>query len=233
MEPFVETIAHTAFWSLATILLYAASKRLYRRYPKNLLSPLVVTPLALIGLALLFHTNYREYIGATGWLIAMLGPVTVAFAIPIYEQRTLIRRYWPVLAAGVVVGSTASMLSAWGLASLLSLDGVLRMSLLPRSISTPFAMTISRDIGGVPDLTALFVVITGVLGATLGEVVLPLLRLKSPLARGALFGMGAHGAGVARARQLGQEEGSVAGVVMVLVGLVNVLAAPFLGHVLR
>jgi predicted murein hydrolase (TIGR00659 family) len=233
MRALAEALGHTAFWSLATILIYFASKRLHRRYPNALLSPLVLTPLVLIGLALGLHTNYGQYFGATSWLVAMLGPATVAFAIPIYEQRALLARYWPVLAAGVLVGSTASILSAWGLASLLSLDGALRTSLLPRSISTPFAMTMSADIGGTPELTALFVVITGVLGATLGGAILNVLPLRSALARGALLGMGAHGAGVARARQVGDEEGSVAGVVMVLVGVANVLLAPLLGHLLR
>lgn len=233
MAQLAESLAQTGFWSAATILFYMASKEIYRRMPHAALSPLIVTPVVLIVLALMLHTSYGQYLGATHWLVAMLGPATVAFAVPIYQQRDLIRRYWPVLAAGVLIGSATSMLSAWLLASLLSLDGTLRLSLLPRSFSTPFAMTVSKDIGGLPDLTALFVIITGVLGAAIGETMLGLLRLKSPLARGALFGMAAHGAGVARARQIGSTEGSVAGLVMVLVGVANVLIAPLLGMLLR
>lgn len=228
-----ETAFLTAFWSAATIALYYLSKRIYHRWPHPLLSPLLLAPVALIGIALLLQTGYSEYIHATHWLMLLLGPVTVAFAIPIYEQRSMIRRYWPVLAFGVAIGSATAMLTAWALASLLSIDGALRLSLLPRSISTPFAMTISQDIGGVPDLTAVFVVVTGVLGAALGETLLRFLPLKSSMARGALFGMGAHGAGVARAHQIGQEEGSIAGLVMVLVGLVNVLAAPLVAILLK
>lgn len=233
MFPSDSLIFQTAFWSAATIVLYYVSKRIYGRWPKPYLSPLLLAPLFLILIALAMNTGYAEYIHATHWLMLLLGPVTVAFAIPIYEQRAMIRRYWPVLAFGVTVGSTTAMVTAWALASLLSIDGALRLSLLPRSISTPFAMTISQDIGGVPDLTAVFVVLTGVLGAALGETLLRYLPLKSSLARGALFGMGAHGAGVARAHQIGQEEGSIAGLVMVIVGLVNVLVAPVLAILLR
>lgn len=231
--PSLETILITVFWSAATIAIYLLSKRTYRRWPAIWSSPLVLTPVLLAALALSLHTTYREYIGATRWLMVILGPVTVAFAIPIYEQRAMIMRYWPVLIFGIIVGSGTAILTAWALASLLSIDGALRLSLLPRSISTPFAMSISQNIGGVPDLTALFVVMTGVLGAALGENLLRILPLKSSLARGALFGMGAHGAGVAKANQIGAEEGSVAGLVMVLVGLVNVLAAPLLAYILR
>ncbi|AIJ54160.1 hypothetical protein C086_00316 [Brucella abortus F6/05-3] len=124
------------------------------------------------------------------------------------------------------------MASAWGLAHLLGLNEAISLSLMPRSMSTPFSMTVSGDIGGRPDLTAIFVVLTGIFGAALGEIMLHWLPVRSALARGALFGMGAHGAGVARAHQIGSEEGSIAGLVMVLVGLVNVLAAPLIAHFL-
>jgi predicted murein hydrolase (TIGR00659 family) len=220
-------------WSAATILLYLLAKVVYRRWPRWWTTPLAVTPPLLIGITIAFHTSYHDYISGTRWLVTLLGPATVAFAIPIYEQRALIRRHWPVLIAGALVGGSTAMVSAWVFASLLGLDGSLRLSLLPRSVSTPFAMTISGDIGGTPDLTAVFVVFTGVFGAALGEVMLNWLPLRSVLARGALFGMGAHGAGVAKAHQIGREEGSIAGLVMVLVGLINVLAAPLIAHVLR
>jgi putative effector of murein hydrolase len=185
-----------------------------------------------MGLVVALNENYRGYFGATHWLVALLGPATVAFAIPIYQQRATIRRYWPVLLAGVLVGSSSAMASAWGLAHLLGLNEAISLSLMPRSMSTPFAMTVSGDIGGTPDLTAIFVVLTGVFGAALGEMMLNWLPLRSTLARGALFGMGAHGAGVAKAHQIGSEEGSIAGLVMVLVGLVNVLAAPLIAQFL-
>ncbi|GGA78771.1 murein hydrolase effector protein LrgB [Brucella endophytica] len=228
-----DPVFQTIFWSLATILLYLAAKSLYRRWPLWWLTPLAVTPVLLTGVVLMLHSDYRAYIGGTHWLVALLGPATVAFAVPIYQQRALIRRHWPVLLAGVLVGSVTAMLTAWGLATLLGLNETLRLSLLPRSMSTPFAMTVSGDIGGIPDLTAVFVAFTGVFGAAMGEAMLHWLPLRSSLARGALFGMGAHGAGVAKAHQIGREEGSIAGLVMVMVGMVNVLAAPVLAWVLR
>jgi predicted murein hydrolase (TIGR00659 family) len=221
------------FWSFATIVLYLAAKRTHRRWPRAWTSPLLVVPLFLAVIALALHVNYRDYSRGTHWLVTLLGPATVAFAVPIYEQRALIRRSWPVLIVGVLIGSVTAMISAWCLAGALGLSGSLRLSLMPRSMSTPFAMTVSGDIGGVPDLTAVFVVLTGVFGAALGEAVLALLPLRSVMARGALFGMGAHAAGVAKAHQIGREEGSIAGLVMVLVGFVNVLAAPLLAAILK
>lgn len=226
-------VALTVVWSAATIGLYLLSKAIYRRRPRWWTAPLLVAPTLLLAIALAFHISYRDYASGAHWMVALLGPVTVAFAIPIYEQRALVRRHWPTLLAGALAGSCAAFVSAWALASLLGLNGGLRLSLLPRSVSTPFAMAVSGEIGGAPDLTAIFVLLTGVFGAALGETMLNWLPLRSSLSRGAMLGMGAHGAGVAKALEIGRQEGSVAGLVMVLVGLINVLAAPLLAQALR
>ena len=220
-------------WSVVTIGFYGLSKQVYRKWPRWWLMPLAVTPVLIAVTLLAFHANYHEYIGGTRWLVLLLGPATVAFAIPIYEQRALIRRHWPTLLVGMVAGSLTAIVTSWALATLVGLDRTVLLSLLPRSISTPFAMEVSGDIGGIPDLTAVFVVVTGIAGALIGDMILARIPLASALARGALFGVGAHGAGTARAHQIGETEGAVAGLVMVLVGLLNVMAAPFVAHVLR
>ena len=223
-----EPLVQAAVWSLATILLYLLAKRVHRRWPRWWLMPLAVAPALLMIAALALNVSYRDYIRGTHWLVALLGPATVAFAVPIYEQRALIRRRWPLLLAGMIAGSLTAVATSWALAYLLGIDGELRLSLLPRSISTPFAMEISGEIGGIPDLTAVFVVLTGIIGAAVGDVVLARLPLRSALAKGALLGVGAHGAGTARAHQIGREEGAIAGLVMVLVGLMNVALAPLI-----
>lgn len=90
------------FWAVATIAAYYAGKALYARLHTAIVSPLIFAPLVLLLLAVLLHANYHDYMRGTHWLMAMLGPVTVAFAIPIYQQRTLIRRHWKILGAGEI-----------------------------------------------------------------------------------------------------------------------------------
>lgn len=228
-----DALLQAVLWSAATIGFYVAAKFVYRRWRTWWLSPLVTTPVVLLAAVLLLHTGYATYIRGTGWLMSLLGPATVAFAVPIYQQRAFIRQHWPVLLAGALAGSTTSMVSAWAMASVLHIPGDVRLSLLPRSMSTPFAMAVSGNIGGLPELTALFVIVTGVLGAALGEIMLARLPIRSTLARGALLGMGAHGAGTAKAHEIGPQEGSIAGLVMVMVGLLNVLVAPLLAYALH
>jgi putative effector of murein hydrolase len=221
------------FWSALTIASYLVVKALYRRRPYWWLAPLALTPVILMFAAIVLHTNYHDYIRGTHWLVALLGPATVAFAVPIYEQRRMVRRHWRVLGLGMLAGTATSVSSSWALATALGLNGAMRLSLLPRSISTPFAMTISGEIGGTPDLTAVFVVVTGIVGAIVGEILLTWLPDYSPLARGALLGIGAHGAGAAKAHEFGRQEGSIAALVMVLVGLFNILLAPLVAACFR
>lgn len=220
------------FWLAFTLLAYLFSRWIYRRTGRYLLSPLILVPTLLLALAVPLHTAYAQYSSNTHWLMLILGPVTVAFAVPIWQQRRLLMRHWLALMLGMVAGSAASIVTSFGLARLLALDSSVTLSLVPRSITTPFAMPLAQNLGGVPELTAVFVMFTGVFGAMLGGVLLKWLPLRSALARGALFGVGAHGAGVSRAHEVGGEEGSVAGLVMVLTGLLNLFAAPLLASLL-
>lgn len=220
------------FWLALTLSAYAFSRWIYRRTGRYLLSPLILAPALLFSVAVPLHTAYAEYSTSTHWLMLVLGPVTVAFAIPIWQQRQLLMRHWSALLLGMLAGSAASIGSSFWLARALSLDTSVTMSLVPRSITTPFAMPLAHDLGGVPELTAVFVMFTGIFGALLGGILLKWLPLRSALARGALFGVGAHGAGVSRAHEVGGEEGSVAGLVMVLTGLLNLFAAPLLAALL-
>lgn len=218
-------LAKAVFWAVVTLAIYAAARALNRRLSRWWTSPLLVTWLACGALIVALHASYREYLTGTHWLVLLLGPATVAFAVPIHRHRELIRRHWVVLTVGVVAGSALAVGSSWLLAGLFDLSPELRASLLPRSVTTPLAMAASSRIGGEPELTAVFTALTGLFGAAVGETLLGRLRLRSSFARGALFGMGAHGAGVAKAREIGHEEGVVASLIMIMAGLLNVVVA--------
>lgn len=228
-EPLLKSI----FWSLVTIGTYFITKKLYRNWPYWWLMPLALTPLLVASVILLLHVSYKDYFYGTQWLSMLIGPVTVAFAIPIYEQRDLIRQHWSLLIIGAITGSLTAILSSWTLAFCLGINESVRLSLVPRSISTPFAMSVSRDIGGIPDLTAIFVVVTGILGAVIGKTLLTRLSFNSALAKGALLGAGAHSVGAAHAHKIGSTEGAIASLVMILAGLLNVLLLPSISYFLK
>lgn len=212
-----------------TVTLYFASKALYARFKSMWLTPLLAVPAVLATTVVLLHIPYPVYFQDTRWLMWLLGPATIAFAVPIYEYRELLKQHWISLTVGVTVGIVVAVGGSLMLAKLLHLSPELQRSLMTRSVSTPFALAVSDKIHAPKDLTALFVIATGVCGMLFGELVLGLVPLRTRLARGALFGAAAHGVGTAKARELGSEEGVVASLTMMIAGVVMVLLAPMLG----
>ncbi|ARD39525.1 LrgB family protein [Edwardsiella ictaluri] len=215
-----------------TLALYFANKQLYRRVHRIWLMPLVLTPLLLVALLLIGHISYREYMGESHWLLWLLGPATIAFAVPVYENLAIIRRHWLSLTVGVLTSTLVAVLSSVWLARLLTLPESIQRSLAVRSIITPFAIEAAKRLGGQPDLVALFVVLTGVFGMAVGDMLLLRLSVRSGMAKGAGLGASSHGAGTAKAYEMGQTEGVVSSLVMMLAGVVTVLLSPLIGRLL-
>lgn len=212
-----------------TLILYFANKKLYRRFRKLPLMPLVFTPLLLVAMLIFGHISYQNYMGEAHWLLWLLGPATIAFAVPVYDNLQVIKRHWMSLSAGVITATVVAVTSSVWLARLFTLSDEIQRSLAVRSITTPFALAAAKPIGGQPELVALFVVVTGVFGMAIGDVLFLRLSIREGMAKGAGFGAASHGAGTARSYELGPQEGVIASLVMMLSGVVMVLAAPLVG----
>ncbi len=145
---------------VATLVLYYANKKLYRRFHKLPLMPLVFTPILLVLILVVGHISYQSYMGETHWLLWLLGPATIAFAVPVYENVAVIKRHWMSLSAGVVTAVVVAVTSSVWLARGFMLSDEIQRSLAVRSVTTPFALAAAKPLGGQPDLVALFVVIT-------------------------------------------------------------------------
>ncbi|GJI99615.1 murein hydrolase effector protein LrgB [Duganella rhizosphaerae] len=217
---------------LLTLGLFYANQALYRRYRYFWLTPAITTSAILIAVVELSSTPFSQYFGDTRWLPWLLGPATVAFALPIYQHRDLVKQHWLALSLGSCAGIAASVGSTLLLDRLLGLHGSMAQSLLARSVSTPFALEATRHLGGSSQLTGIFVIITGLFGILLGQALLGLMPLRMRIARCAPFGAAAHGFGLSTARQIGPREGAVASLTMIFSGVLMVLLAPWLGTVL-
>lgn len=217
---------------LMTLALYFANKKIYRRLHTIWMMPLVLTTLILVLFLVVTHVSYQDYMGESHWLLWLLGPATIAFAVPVYENMTVIRRHWMSLSAGVITATVVAVSSSVWLARLLTLPEEVQRSLAVRSITTPFALEAAKQLGGQPDLVALFVVITGVFGMAVGDILFLRLAVRSGMAKGAGLGASSHGAGTAKAYEIGQTEGVVSSLVMMLAGVVTVVLAPLIGHVM-
>ena len=214
---------------VVTVACYWVTKRLYRQYKNVLLMPIIATPVVLIVLALLTQVSYPQYYAQTHWLVWLLGPTTVAFALPLYEHRQLLKKHWMSIATGVIAATVVSIGTSVLFAQWFGLPEELEKGLAVRSITTPFAIEAEKVLGGPTDLAALFVLLTGVSAMLLGQTVLRFLpNIRSKLATGASWGGAAHGSGVARARQVGEVQAVMASLVMLIAGALNVIAAPLI-----
>jgi len=213
---------------IGTILVYYFNKFIYRKWPVLIFMPLLFTPLVMILIVIFISIPWNTYITETHWLMWLMGPATLAFAVPVFENINIIRKHWLSITAGVVTAVIVAVSSSIFLARMLSLPDLIQRSLAVRSITTPFAMSAAQIIGGEADLAALFVVITGVFGFAIGELVFVILSVKSGHAIGAGFGAASHGAGAAKSYQLGSHQGVIASLVMMLTGIVIVLGSPLI-----
>ncbi|VTP62544.1 Inner membrane protein yohK [Leclercia adecarboxylata] len=124
--------------------------------------PLVFTPILLVMMLVWGHISWQNYIGEAHWLLWLLGPATIAFAVPVYDNLAVIKRHWMSLSAGVITATVVAVTSSVWLARLFTLSDEIQRSLAVRSVTTPFALAAAKPLGGQPDLVALFVVVTGV-----------------------------------------------------------------------
>ncbi len=219
-------------WLIITIGLYLIMRMLYQRYHKWWLMPMISVPLILIASILLLGAAFKPFYAYTHWLVWMLGPATVSFAVPIFEKRKIIYQHWGILSIGVITGVIVSVSSSVLMAKLFQLSPQLQASLATRSISTPFAMIVAPKIGGSPDLAAACVIITGVFGMLVGQTMLALLPIKSNLAKGTLFGAASHACGTHKAMEIGREIGVISSLVMMISGIVTVFIYPVIAYFL-
>lgn len=215
-----------------TLAIYLVSKQLYKIHPRVYLSPLLITPLFLIIVLMWNQIPYETYNQGGKWLSAMLQPATIAFAIPLYKYYDVLKKHAVVILVSVLSGSIVAMFSSAFIAEWMHLDSTLVSSLIPRSVTTPIAMDVSQTIGGVPNITAVFVIITGLLGTVIGPMVVKLFHIENEIARGVLFGTSAHGTGTSKAFELSSLTGTISSISMILAALFTLGVAPMLIPVL-
>lgn len=215
------------FWLALTLSVYLCADKLSALSGRNSFVNPVAISIVAIGLVLVgTGTGYETYFEGAQFVHVLLGPATVALAIPIVRHRREIRANALPLVVALLVGAVLGIASAVGLALAVGLDPALVASLAPKSVTAPIAMGVAREIGGVPELTAVLVIATGITGAALVTPTLNLLRVRDWRARGFAVGLAAHGIGTARALQVDPVAGTFAGLAMGLNGLVTAFAAP-------
>ena len=221
-------IHHPLFGLGITLAVYQLAVMGYERTRSMLLQPVLLSMVVLVGLLLLTGIDYAEYRASVTPLTLLLGPTTVALAVPLYLNLRRIRQLlMPIVVTLLVAGVFATLFGVL-LAWLLGAERLMLMTLAPKSVTTPIAMLVADEIGGVAALAAVFVMITGVLGAMFGPALLTLCRVRHPAARGMAMGMTAHAVGTSRALQESEECGAFSALAMSLMGVATAVLLPLL-----
>ena len=227
MEIWVYLSTSPLFSLAITLLAYLLGTWIYRKSGSNpLFNPVAIAIASLVGFLLIADIPYPTYFDGAQFVHFLLGPTTVALAIPLYAHAPTVRRLFAPIMVALMIGSLTAIVSAMALTWTLggSMETVLSMA--PKSATTPIAMGVAEKIGGIPSLTAVLVIMTGIVGAVTASHLLQWLRIDNDGVKGFAIGVASHGIGTARAFQISEMAGAFAGLAIGLNGLLTALLVP-------
>ena len=206
---------------------YVIGVQLKKKFKLAVLNPLMISIIFVVGVVLLFKLDYPSYKKQAEILNYLLTPATIALAIPLYQQLSLLRKNLLAVICGIISGVFASMSSVLAMSVLFSLSHEDFVTLLPKSITTAIGMGVSEELGGIQTITVAVIIVTGVLGNVIGEGVCKLFRITEPISRGLALGTAAHAIGTAKALEMGEIEGAMSSLSIAVAGLLTVVFASF------
>ncbi len=213
-----------------TLLAYQFACLIYTRSRFNpIANPVAISIIILVTILIITGTSYATYFEGAKFVHFLLGPATVALAVPLYLQWEKLKKIALPLLVGLIAGALTAIISATSIAWALGASKTTILSLAPKSLTTPIAMGVSEKIGGFPALTAVLVIVTGIIGAIIARPVLVrLLGIEAQWIGGFAIGTASHGIGTARAFQISEEMGAFSGLAMGLNGLLTPVIMPIL-----
>lgn len=216
-------------WLTTTLVAYIVADSISKKLDRHpLANPVIIAAGVLIIILKISDTTFQTYFEGAQFVHFLLGPATVALAVPLFKNLPKVTsRLIPVLAA-LIAGSITAILSALAIGWALNLPSDILLSLAPKSVTTPIAMGISEQLGGIPTLTAVLVIATGITGAVMVTPLMNVLKIQDYAARGFAVGIASHGIGTARAFQINPLAGTFAGIAMALNGALTALLVPLL-----
>ena len=208
-----------------SLLAYFLGVFLKEKTKKGIFNPLLISILLVIAFLLLFDIEYESYNHSAKYLSYLLTPATVCLAIPLYQKFTLLKKYPIAILVGITSGVLTSLLSVFGLSLLFKLSYEEFVTLLPKSITTAIGLGVSKELGGYESITATAIILTGVLGNLMGELICKVFRIRHAISRGLALGTSSHAIGTTKALELGETEGAMSSLSIVVAGLLTVVLA--------
>ena len=221
-----EFAASSVFFGVfVTLAAYFLGMKIREKTGLALMNPLLIAIALVMLLLLALDIDYAAYSQSARLVSSLLTPATVCLAVPLYEQLQLLRRHRRAILTGVFSGVLTSLICVFVLAVLFGLDHRAYVTLLPKSITTAIGMGVSEELGGYVSITVAIIVITGILGNIIAESVCRVFRITDPIARGVAIGTSSHAIGTTRAMEMGEVEGAMSSLSIVVAGVLTVAGA--------
>lgn len=214
------------FGLLLTIFAYSVGARLHKKWPYPIFTPLVFSIITIILILTTFEIDYATFTTGGNLLHLLITPATVSLAITLEKNYRYLKEHYPAILLGIGFGTILHSLIIIGLILLFKLDQSLFPSFFSKSITTAIALSVSDSLGGIEAMTITLVVLTGTLGATIGPYLFKLIHLDDPIAQGVALGSSSHAIGTSKAIELGEVQGAMSGISIVLTGISYVILAP-------
>ena len=216
------------FYIFLTFGLYAFFTYIYKKVKSPFCNPLLLTTICIILYLVITQFSVEQYTESLSMVGYFLSPLTVCLAIPVFNRIQIVKHYWLPIVVGTIVGASVSIGSVLLFGHLLGLDENIIMSLIPKSVTTPIALEVSEKLGGIKGITVSAVILTGILGALLGPLILKLLHIKRSPAVGMSLGGTSHAVGTSKAVEMSARAGGISSVAIVTSGIATVIIALFL-----
>lgn len=213
------------FGVVVSVLAYQAGLWIKRKWKLAVFNPLLISIFLVIAVLLIFDVDYERYNEGAKYLSYLLTPATVCLAIPLYEQLEQLKKNAKAIAAGILSGVLSSLVSVLALAAAFGLSHEEYVTLLPKSITTAIGMGVSEELGGIVTITVAVIIVTGVLGNIIAELVCKIFRIHGPVAKGIAIGSASHAIGTAKAMEMGEVEGAMSSLSIAVSGLLTVIGA--------
>jgi len=214
----------TYFAVVLTLICYQIGVFVKKKTGWSVATPILTTVLLIIPVLLILDVDYETYKSGTQIISYLLTPATVCLAIPLYRQLTLLKKYPLAIFAAIGSGVLTTMVSIFGLSLVFGLTHEQYITLLPKSITTAIGMGISEKMGGMVSITVVAICITGVMGNVFAESWLKLCRITNPVAKGLAIGTSSHALGTTKAMEMGEIEGAMSSLSIVVAGIMTVVA---------
>ena len=211
------------FGVFLSVFSYGIGLLLKNKFKSSIFNPLLISIAIIIGFLLIFDVDYEKYNEGAKYLSYFLTPATVCLAIPLYEKFSLLLKNAKAILIGVLSGALTSLLMVFVLGLLFNLSHESYVTLLPKSITSAIAIAVVEELGGYPPIIVTIVLITGVLGNMVAVSICKLFRITEPIAKGIAIGTSSHAMGTTKAMEIGEVEGAMSGLAIVVAGILTVI----------